>query len=420
METNVHRPLLESQLFRKLSNSDAAFLESEFSLEEDVDKFNFWNCIRHFETTGNLKKGCNPSFTVLTPKKLDPIGFSNFRPISLIGCVYKVISKLLALRKLLTLLLALTNRPSGRQILDGCLIANEIIRRAKLEDQRLLLFKVDFEKSFDSVNWNFLLDIMRQMGFGLKWINWIASCLSSATISILINGSPSNEFSMERGLRQGDPLSPFLFLIVAEALQVTILNACDKGIFKGVCLANSGNNISLLQFADDALFFREWSSLNASNLINIVRCFKLGSWLKVNLDKSRIFGVGVPVNEVISVASSLGCAHGALPFTYLGLPVGSQMRLSGGWQGIIDRDGSVLKDKFPRLYALEMNKDCKAKERGQVVNKTWIGEWVWRIPPRVRAQDDLVVLSSLLNATVFSNNRCDKWYWSYDTSGCFK
>ncbi|GJT42188.1 putative RNA-directed DNA polymerase [Tanacetum coccineum] len=486
METNMHRPLLELQLFRKLLNFVATFLESEFSLEEV--RAAVWDC------AGSKAPGLD---------------------------------------------------------------------KAKLEDQRLLLFKVDFEKAFDSVNWNFLLDIMRQIGFGLKWRNWIATCLSSATISVLINGSPSNEFSMERGLRQGDTLSPFLFLIVAEALQVTILNACDKGIFKGTCLTNSGNNISLLQFADDTLFFGEWSSLNASNLINILRCFELGSGLKVNLDKSRIFGVEVPVNEVILVASSLGCAHGALPFTYLGLPVGGQMRLSGGWQGIIDRfrdrlsswkakslsvggrltliksvlgslpiyflslykaplkvikalesircrffwglkenvrginlvkwnsilldpkygglgvgclwaknlsllgkwkcgvwldivkaiksievvdlnfknsfdrkvadgttiffwhepwcsDGSVLKDKFRRLYALEMNKDCKVKEKGQVVNKTWIGEWVWCIPPRGRAQDDLVALSSLLNATVFSNNRCDKWYWSYDASGCFK
>ncbi|GKC59255.1 cysteine-rich receptor-like protein kinase, partial [Tanacetum coccineum] len=204
----------------------------------DVVKFDFWNCIRHFETTGNLKKGCNPPFTVLTPKKLDLIRFSDFKPISLIG--------------------------GGN--LDGCLIANEIICMAKLEDQRILLFKVDFEKAFDSVNWNFLLDIIRQMGFGHKWINWIATCISSATISVLINGSPSNEFSMECGLRQGDPFSPFLFLIVTEALLVTIINACDKGTFKGVCLANNGNNISQLQFADDALFFGEWSSLNASKL----------------------------------------------------------------------------------------------------------------------------------------------------------
>ncbi|GKD75383.1 putative RNA-directed DNA polymerase, partial [Tanacetum coccineum] len=257
----------------------------------DLIKIEFWNCIKHFEETGEIKKGCNPSFIVLIPKKADPISFSDFRPISLIGCVYKM---------------------------------------AKLEDQPLLLFKVDFEKTFDYVNWNFLLDIMKQMGFGCKWRKWISSCLSSASISVLINRSPSKEFYMERGLRQGDPLSPFLFLIVTEALQVTILKACELGLFKGVCLANSGNNISLLQFADDALFFGEWTRLNASNLINILRCFELGSGLKVNLDKSKLYGVGVPTSEVTSVASSLGCAHGVLPFIYLGLPVGRKMRFCEG------------------------------------------------------------------------------------------
>ncbi|GJY46405.1 putative RNA-directed DNA polymerase, eukaryota, reverse transcriptase zinc-binding domain protein [Tanacetum coccineum] len=225
----------------------------------DVVKIYFWNCISHFEATGTLKKGYNPSFTVLIPKKFDPIGFSDFKPISLIGCVYKVISKILASRlaKVIDSIIGPNQSAfiKGRQILDGCLIANEIIRMETLEDQRMLLFKVDFEKSFDSVNWNFLLDVMRQMGFGLKWRNCIASCLSSASISVLIKGSPSKEFFMECGLRQGDPLSPFLFLLAAEALQVTILRACDRGIFKGVCLANSRNNISLLQFADDALFW---------------------------------------------------------------------------------------------------------------------------------------------------------------------
>ncbi|GKD58971.1 hypothetical protein Tco_1296480 [Tanacetum coccineum] len=125
--------------------------------------------------------------------------------------------------------------------------------------------------------------------------------------------------------------------MVAEALQVTILNACDRGLFKGVCLANSGKNISLLQFADDALFFGEWSSANASNLINIPRCLEMGPGLKINLDKSCLFGVGIPVSEVISVASSLGCAHGTIPFMYLGLSVGRRMRLIDGWQGIINR-----------------------------------------------------------------------------------
>nr|GEX95696.1 cysteine-rich receptor-like protein kinase [Tanacetum cinerariifolium] len=91
------------------------------------------------------------------------------------------------------------SKQTTRQILDGCLIANELIRMANLEGHKLLLFKVDFEKAFDSVNWNFLFDVMKQFGFGDKWIGWIRSCLSSASIFVLINGLPSKEFSMEKG-----------------------------------------------------------------------------------------------------------------------------------------------------------------------------------------------------------------------------
>lgn len=170
---------------------------------------------------------------------------------------------------------------SGRQILDGCLIANELVNHAKKNKRKLLLFKVDFKKSFDCVNWKFLLDVMRQMGFGTKWCNWINNCLSSASISVLVNGSPSKEFKMERGLRQGDPLSPFLFLIVAEALNILINDACDKRFYKGWKVDPGGLNIPLLlQFADDVLFLGEWSKTNASNLVFILKCFQEASGLK--------------------------------------------------------------------------------------------------------------------------------------------
>ncbi|GJZ49469.1 Orf y [Tanacetum coccineum] len=122
----------------------------------DVIKDDFWNCIRHFESTGGLCNGCNPSFIVLVPKKKDPLGFSDYRPISLIGCVYKVISKMLASRlaKVIGSVIGPNQLASieGRHILDGYLVANEIIRMAALENHKLLLFKVDFEKAFDSVN----------------------------------------------------------------------------------------------------------------------------------------------------------------------------------------------------------------------------------------------------------------------------
>lgn len=109
------------------------------------------------------------------------------------------------------------------------------------ENINLLLFKVDFEKAFDIVNWNFLLDIMCEMNFGPKWYNMILSCLSSSSVSVFINGSSSKEFKMEHGLRQGNPVSPFPFLIIVEALQIMIVEACNKGIFNGLSLVDDGS-----------------------------------------------------------------------------------------------------------------------------------------------------------------------------------
>ncbi|GJT87061.1 cysteine-rich receptor-like protein kinase [Tanacetum coccineum] len=256
-----------------------------------IIRFEFFNFIKYFEKFGCLARGCNASFIVLIQENSDPVDLGDYRPISLIGCMYKVLSKLLS-RRLCKVIHKLI-RPnqtaflSGRQILDGILIANEIVNYAKKEKLKLLLFKVDFEKAFDSVNRKFLIDIMSQMGFSAKWCKWIHACLSSASISVLINGSPSKEFSMERGLRQGDPLSPFLFLIIAEALQVMMTESCNNGIFKGLFLAKNDTNISLLQYADDAIFFGEWSKTNALCLVNILKCFHdISVIIAINLDTS--------------------------------------------------------------------------------------------------------------------------------------
>nr|GEV55001.1 cysteine-rich receptor-like protein kinase [Tanacetum cinerariifolium] len=121
----------------------------------------------------------------------------------------------------------------GRQIIDGPLMINEIISWAKKERKRLFLFKVNFEKAFDSLNWNFLILVMSQMGFSLKWLNWTISCLNYSYASVLINGSPTKEFKLERGLRQCDPLSHFLFILVVEAINVVMSEAKNKTSSKG-------------------------------------------------------------------------------------------------------------------------------------------------------------------------------------------
>ncbi|XP_021980589.1 uncharacterized protein LOC110876737 [Helianthus annuus] len=175
------------------------------------------------------------------------------------------------------------------------------------------------------------------MGFPALWRKWISGILSSSRSSILVNGAPSHEFNIERGVRQGDPLSPLLFILAMEALHVATVTANAQGIFKGCKMPNSGPTISHLLYVDDVLFIGEWTDSNFRNLSRLLRCFNLSSGLKVNFDKSNLFGVGVPTESISEKASILRCKTGVFPFTYLGLPLGANMGLVKNWKPIIDR-----------------------------------------------------------------------------------
>ena len=117
----------------------------------------------------------------------------------------------------------------GRQILDALLIANEAIDSMQKSGGGGILCKLDIKKAYDHVNWSFLLWLLEMMGFGAKWISWIQWCIGTVSFSILINGTPSGFFQSSRGLRQGDPLSPYLFVIVMEALSCLLKRAKGGG-----------------------------------------------------------------------------------------------------------------------------------------------------------------------------------------------
>ncbi|KAJ0870075.1 putative RNA-directed DNA polymerase [Helianthus annuus] len=295
----------------------------------------------YFYVHGTLNRGCNSSFITLVPKIANPNHIKDFRPISLIGCISKVVSKVLAnrLKKVISSLVNDTQTAyiEGGSILDGPLIINELVSWGRKCKKKMLLFKVDFEKAFDSLNWDFLLSVLTQMGFPALWRKWILGILSTSRTSILVNGSPTLEFNVQRGVRQGDPLSPLLFILAMEALHVVSVKANSLGIFDGVKTPNDGPTISHLLYADDVLFVGEWSEKNFNNLARLLRCFHLSSGLKVNFNKSHLYGIGVSNEEIGNMASILHCTTGSFPFTYLGLPVGGNMGLVKNWKPIIER-----------------------------------------------------------------------------------
>jgi hypothetical protein len=208
-------------------------------LRGDVMRF-----ISEFHRNGRLTKGINSTFIALIPKIDSPQRLNDFRPISLVVSLYKILAKFLANRLRLVIGSVIFESQTAfvkdRQILDGVLIANEVVDEARRSKKELMLFKVDFEKAYDSVDWRYLDDVVGKMSFPVLWRKWIKECVCTATASVLVNGSPTEEFPLERGLRQGDPLSPFLFLLGAEGLNVLMEAEVARNKFTGYSIGGYG------------------------------------------------------------------------------------------------------------------------------------------------------------------------------------
>jgi hypothetical protein len=206
---------------------------------------------------------------------------------------------------------------------------------------------MDLEKAYH-VNWDFLLYVLRRCGFGGKWCSWIARCISSAKFSVLVNGSPKGFFSSSRGLRQGDSLSPllFVFVFVMEALSCMITAAVSGGLLDGFKVGNA--SFSHLLFADDTLIFCDASSSKLRYLRSLFLLFEAVSGLKVNLAKSSLNPVGNAV-QVGRLADILGCEVASLPVKYLGLPLGTSYKSTRIWDGVIERVENRLAS-WKRLY----------------------------------------------------------------------
>jgi len=231
-------------------------------------------------------------------------------------------------------------------------VANETVDYLKKDKKSGVLVKVDFEKAYDSVDSKFLYYMMGRLGFSCKWIRWIRACMESTTVSVLVNGSPTEEFRPKRGLRQGDPLAPFLFLIVAEGLTGLVREAKRANVFSGVTVGTGRVKVDLLQFANDTLFFCEPFLHNVLAVKAMLRSFEMISGLRVNFRKSAIGAVGISQLDKLVYSKCLNCRQIELPFKYLGITIGGNPRRITFWNSIVDKIKSRLSSWKGRLLSM--------------------------------------------------------------------
>lgn len=251
----------------------------------------------------------------LIPKKVRAKELKDFRPISLIGSIYKIISKILTKRlKKVMCKLADTQQMAfikGRQIMNAILIANECVDARMKSKNRGILCKLDIEKTYDHQNWEFLLEILLKMSFAERWIRWIKFYINTVKFSILINGSPVGFFSSQRGLRQGDPISPFLFILTMEGLNNLFRTAKANNRIRGFMVnfrESDHLKITHLQYADDTLVFCDAGRDQLLLLRLVFILFEAISGLHINWNKSFIYSV----NEVMEIHSLVRIFEGRI------------------------------------------------------------------------------------------------------------
>jgi hypothetical protein len=237
--------------------------------------------VLNFLNYGIFDSSLNDTYNVLIPKIKSPVSVTDFQPISLCNIFYKIMAKMLANRLKTVLPHIISYNQSvfilGRHITDNIIVAFEAFHTMATRlkgKQGFMALKLDMSKAYDKVEWNFLEAIMRKMGFLDQWIQLFMKCVRTVTYSILINGQPHGHIHPSRGIRQGDPLSPYLFLLCAEGLSHLLNKAEHERHITGLAIARGGPKINHLFFADDSVLFCKASAKSGERSKNFWSCMR--------------------------------------------------------------------------------------------------------------------------------------------------
>jgi hypothetical protein len=210
----------------------------------------------------------------------------------------------------------------GRTIQYCLAWAFEFLYQCEKSSQEILLIKLDFAKAFDTIDHSAMIKIMQRMGFDEKWIKWIQAIFGTRKSVVLLNGVPGRQFFCKRRLRQGDPLSPLLFVLATDLLQSAINKAFTDGILQAPFSHTYQMDFPVVQYANDTLIIMKACNAQVLAMKDILQKYADSTGLHINFHKSSIIPINLSTQQATLFAGLLGCNIAAIPFTYLGLPLG--------------------------------------------------------------------------------------------------
>jgi hypothetical protein len=294
----------------------------------DVIKIDVIAAVKEFFNSGSMPEGVNVTSIVLIPKGNQPECLKDFRPISLCNVIYKVVAKYLVNR----LRPAPDNiiSPTQSAFVPGCLITDNVLiafecihslQQLKREDRHFCAYKLDLTKAYDRADWEFLKNIMLKLSFHRKWVDWVMCCVTTVRFAVNFNGVLSDPFQPMRGLRQGDPLSPYLFLFVADSLSLLLRKQELEGLITPIRVTRNAPPISHLLFADDSLLFFKANREQAIKIKEVLKVFCKCTGQLINQAKCSImFARNCPANLIKEVRQTLSIQRANFEAKYLGLP----------------------------------------------------------------------------------------------------
>jgi hypothetical protein len=304
-------------------------------LKDDMIK-----AVKEFFSTGRILRQINHSLIALIPKFNNAETVGDYRPIACCNVLYKIIAKVLACR--MTPLLEEIINPAQtafiqkRSMMDNIYLVQEIARKyCRKRISPRCMIKVDLLKAYDLVDWSFLEEMLVALRFPARFVGWVMTCVGTASYSVGINGSSFGHFEGRRGLRQGDPLSPFLFVICMEYLSRSLGKLQNSDFnYHPKC---DFNGITHLAFADDLIMFARGDYRSVEIMMNHLNEFGACSGLQASLSKSNFFHAGIEGFELEVIHSIVKFEEGNFPFRFLGIPLAARRLTVGQFSPFIDK-----------------------------------------------------------------------------------